>query len=325
VTKGWYCFLEEVLGMWLPLRLAKYWIDRGVAPPRDAILWGYQVVAIFCGAVFAVVVSHFGRLRRVPLIFGGLLILNAGFFHYAGYVENYGLATLLLSTGFIVATDSLFRDQITWVEITVVNILFTAAVASHGVSVWSILALVFFAVIGAYKSYRTLIWVVVINILLSALILGGLYMLFSQYLTPGIGTVHIERKAFLLTWSEMASHRSARDHLILLFNVGTPAIIVTFGTLLIYAERFVRLFLCKDIWFAILYFLGFLIHQFVWVSKIWLVRDWDLFGFTWLPMAYFAYRAVETAEPSYSARLAVLAISMIAGFSWVLSYARIIV
>lgn len=66
---------------------------------------------------------------------------------------------------------------------------------------------------------------------------------------------------------------------------------------------------------------GLLVHQLIWVSTLGIVRNWDLFGFTWMPLAYLGYRALEVIEPPPSTALATFALALLGGFSWVLSFA----
>jgi hypothetical protein len=317
---GYYTFLEELVGMWLPVRIARQLYLAGT-PPSLALLHAYQAVSIACGAVYTVALGYAARRVRYPLAFAPLFLANSAVLLFAGYVENYVTATLLLALGFLKATQALREGPVPVRTVVATNVLFTLALVCHGVSAWSVFALVWLALVAARGSLRRFVLLGLGNALLAAALVGVIYAVFSLWLTPGVGWVHVGPRAFL-GWRDMLEHRPWSDHALVLLRVATPALAVLAVCTLVFPRAVLELARRVDIVFTLLYLLGFLIHQLVWRSTLGTERDWDLFGFTWLPLGWLGYRALEATEPRPATTAAVLVLAAVAGFGWVLAFAR---
>jgi hypothetical protein len=318
---GYYTFLEELVGMWLPVRIARVLFLAGT-PPAQALLYAYEAVSIFCGAVYAVVLGYVARRAQHSFAFATLFLANSAALLFAGYVENYVIAALLLALGFLKAAQDLREGPVATGTVATTTVLFTLALVCHGVAAWSVFSLVWLAVVAARGSLRRFALLGVGHTLLAATLVGATYALFSLWLTPGVGWVHVRPAAFL-GWRDMLAHRPWSDHALALLRVATPALAVLSLCTLLFPRAVLRLTRRADIVFALLYLLGFLMHQLVWRSTLGIQRDWDLFGFTWLPLAYLGYQALEATRPRPAATAAVFTLCLLAGFTWVLAFARV--
>jgi hypothetical protein len=283
IQGGYYTFLEELVGMWLPIRIARELFLAGT-PPSLALLRAYEAVSILCGGVYTVALGYAARKARYPFAFATLFLANSAVLLFAGYVENYVISALLLALGFLKATQSLREGPVPTGTVVAVTVLFTLALVCHGVAAWSVFALVWLAVVAARGSLPRFVLLGVGHTLLAATLVGATYALFSLWLTPGVGWVHVRPGAFL-GWRDMLAHRPWGDHVLALLRVATPALAVLALCTLVFPRAVLGLVRRADIVFALLYLLGFLIHQLVWRSTLGTERDWDLFGFTWLPLA----------------------------------------
>jgi hypothetical protein len=318
---GYYTFLEELVGMWLPVRVARVLFLAGT-PPAQALLYAYEAVSIFCGVVYVVVLGYAARRVQHPFAFATLFLANSVALLFAGYVENYVIAVLLLALGFLKAAQGLREGPAPTGMVTTTTVLFTLALVCHGVAAWSVFSLVWLAVVAARSNLRRFALLGVGHTLLAATLVGVTYALFSLWLTPGVGWVHVRPAAFL-GWRDMLAHRPWSDHALALLRVATPALAVLTLCTLVFPRTVLRLARRADIVFTLLYLLGFLMHQLVWRSTLGIQRDWDLFGFTWLPLAYLGYQALEATGPRPATTAAVFTLCLLAGFTWLLAFARI--
>lgn len=331
---GFYTYLEELVGMWLPTRLARWRHEAAGTDARRALLQAYTWVSIGAGVLYVAAVSLAARRAARPAAFCTILLLNAALQHFAGYVENYQTATLLLAIGFLWATDRLRSGLETGMGTVLgTTALFSLAVTCHGVAVWSVGALAWLAAVAARGHPLRFARFTVAGTAVAAVILGGVYLLFTRWLTPGVSTVHLgggDRglldpawPMFLKGWNAMMAHRPLRDHAWAIARVAAPSLLVLAALLLTVPRAVGRAAASRDGIFALAFLAGFLVHQGVWVSKIGLERDWDLFGFTWLPLAYLAWRAFAEADLPRIAEPLVAVVSLLGGFTWVLAHARV--
>lgn len=327
VGGGYYTFVEELAGMWLPLRLAQVRYHAGV-PPVAAIVEGYRIVSIGFGMLYAAAVTLAARNTDAPRRFALLMFGHAALLLFMGYVENYVGAFTLLALGFLRATDALRRGLAAPACTLGTTALCALAVLFHGVAVWSVLALVVLAAYTESGPNRALGFVKTAsaNAALGLAILAAGYFLFHAYLTPGVTTVHVtpvlrggDALPFATSFGALAAVRPLREQALALLRVGSPALVAISTAAIAVPKPVASLLRARDIRFALAFLLGFLAHQLVWRSTLGTYRDWDLFGFTALPLAYLGARASALLPRGHVVYALLLACCTLAGLSWPLT------
>lgn len=306
---GWYTFYDELVGMWLPLRLA-----RGIASvfnvyTKPAIVAAYSALSFVGGGLFFCVAQRLANTLPSPR-FALLLLLGAAHsLHFAGYVENYALSSLLLTYGVLLTVENHVKPALR------ITLVFAAAVVCHAVAVWSVFALVYMAIRS-----RAFVRTAAIHTAAGLGLVGVVVLLFSLWLTPGVGFAHVHGDTLLANLVETLRTRSLADHAgLLLRTAAAPLLAIALGLLVQPRAALARL-RRPDAIFVLLYLAGFVVHQLVWKSTISLPRDWDLFGYTWLPLVYLAALVTPRYLP-LELGLAILQAAV--GFSWLLRQANL--
>lgn len=320
LSGGYYTFLDELLGMWLPLRLARVRLMEGV-PVVEAITQGYQLVSLASGALLAAVVARTSRGTVQPATYATLLLGNAALLLCAGYVENYSAANALLATVFLVSADRLRHGRAGGRTVLFAALLCALAVLFHGVAVWSVFALAVLPWAAGRGRWRSVLGWSVAAGLVGLATLGVAIGVFRQWITPGVSFVHVRSTAeTLASFRDVLEHRPSHEHIAAFLRVNTPALVLGVTALAFHPVRTLHVWRRADAVFAWLWLAGFLVHQSLWKSTLGVARDWDLFGFTWLPSAYLAWRAHASTQHSALGRAAVLPLAWFGGFAWVLRW-----
>ncbi|HEX5661534.1 MAG TPA: hypothetical protein VFX59_30300 [Polyangiales bacterium] len=328
ITGGYYTFVEELVGMWLPLRIARMYLTEGRSPVA-AIVLGYRVVSIAFGMLYVGTVATFVRRVAAPRLAALLLLSHAAMLMFMGYVENYVGAFALLAVGFLIAIPRLSSGTLTPRHTLAVTALFALAAMFHGVAVWAVFSLVLlaFATNTERAGWTGRARVIVANVALGLGIIVGVYLLFRYYVTPGVGPVHLEPlvgesrrpNPFANSWEELGQIRPVHEHALALLRVGAPSLLVFLAAIAASPRQVLAVFKGRDVHFALLFLLGFLVHQLVWRSGLGIYRDWDLFAFTTLPLVYLATRVVALLPRHPAIYGLVFGSCVLAGLSWSLA------
>lgn len=279
---AYYTYLDELLGMWLPLRLAQLLMPFSDSV-RDAVLAGYRVVSYAAGAAFFAACAAWAKRLASPRFSLFLLLGAPHTLHFAGYVENYAVSSLLLTLGFAVATCALLRQDVTLKTVAVATACFSAAVLFHGVSVWSVFALAFLAASsGAFVRASGL------GIAVAAVVLVPTLAAFEYWITPGVRFVHLAEMTRESTVLATLARRGFDDHVRQVLRIALVPVFAIGIALAVNPRAAFERLKRRDAGFSLAYLFGFSIHQLIWKSTIGLGRDWDLFGYTWLPLTYLA-------------------------------------
>lgn len=322
INGGYYTFIEELVGMWLPLRIGRMYFEAG-RTPVVAIVLGYRVVSIGFGMLYVAVVANIVRRVAEPRSTALLLLSHAAMLLFLGYVENYVGAFTLLGVGMLLAAQRLREGALQPRDTLLTTGLFAIAAMFHGVAVWAVFSLILLA-FATEKARMGRARIIVANVALGLGIIAGVYLLFHYYVTPGVGPVHLEPlvghsrrpNPFASSWRELGEVRSLREHALALLRVSAPSLIVIVAGIAAAPKRALGAFKRRDVQFVLLFLFGFLVHQLAWRSGLGIYRDWDLFGFTALPLAYLATRAAALLPRHNAIYGLVFGSALLAGFSW---------
>lgn len=302
---GWYTFYDELVGMWLPLRLARVAVEHLGLEARTAILYAYRALSWSCGLAFFFVAHRLANTLPSPR-FAMLLLLGAAHsLQFAGYVENYQLSSLLLTLGFLVVVERSVKPT------PAITVLFAAAVVCHAVSVWSVLALVYLAARRG-RFVRT----AAVHSAIGLALIAAVAALFALWLTPGVGFAHAHASTLLDDFGKTLATRSLAEHANQLGRTAAAPIVAIVLALVATPRAALTQLRTPEARFAGLYLAGFLVHQLVWKSTLGMAADWDLFGYTWLPLVYLAARVTPRYLP-LELGLAILQAGL--GWSWLLA------
>jgi hypothetical protein len=318
---GYYTFLDEVAGMWLPIRIAQVLHAHGMQAVV-ALERAYVGVSIASGVLFVVAVALAGRHVPQRALFATVLVVNAHNRLFAGYIENYPACFALLACVFLLGTGELRAKSDSVARVIGIAILSGVAVTFHAVAVWSVFALAYFALVprGPFQpraATASMALVAGLGTLLAA------YLLFSLYLTPGVGFVHATR--LTASMPTVLHERAWAEHRMAIARVALPGLVLIASSAIAAPRAVLWLLRARDVRFALLWLLGFGAHQALWPSTIGLTQDWDLFSLTWLPLAYLGFRATTTAvcrrgiDPDRGVLAATFALAVIGGLSWVVT------
>lgn len=319
-----YAFLDELVGMWLPLRVARALHTALSWRGREAIQWGYAYVAFASGVGFCLVLAALLPRVRRPRALATLLLVNAATLFFCGYVENYGLASTLVACGLLPALLALRAGECGPRHVFVATACCSAAVACHAVTCWSVFALVAlaFAAVPPWRAgLKRFAATAAGGLAIAGGVLGAIYLLFSKWITPGVQSVHGNGRS-ILSRAEMFVHRPPAEHTLAILRVALPAVVVLAAALLVAPARTLRRLVRADALVALALFAGFMVHQLIWRSGYNTYTDWDLFGFTWFPLAYLAHAAYESTDPPPWTEGALFALCVLGGLGWPLFFAR---
>ncbi|HEX6244669.1 MAG TPA: hypothetical protein VFZ61_27310, partial [Polyangiales bacterium] len=202
------------------------------------------------------------------------------------------------------------------------------AVLFHGVAVWSVFGLVALAFMTkpARPGVLSRGLIIVTNGALGLGVLGLGFALFYYYLTPGVTPVHVTPLVHggpslpvATSFGELASVRPVGDHALAVLRIGFPALVALLAAALALPRQTLALWSGRDVRFALIWLSGFALHQLLWRSTLGTYRDWDLFGFTAIPLAYLAARAHLLLPRARAIDALLLAIATLAGLSWPLA------
>jgi hypothetical protein len=339
-----YTFLDELIGMWLPIRLAQRFFAGGKPDGMEPVLaleWGYQLVSVSAGVVFTGVAAFTSRKLPQRHLLLVLLLLGAMARLFAGYVENYSFCNALLGVVFLIGATALRRardrqDRAATRRglVLLAAALSALAVSFHAVAVWCVFALALYAIVATPESLRARALTAIPAAVVGLLTLAAIWQLFTKWVTPGVGFVHANRFVMGDTFKRVLHDRTLPEHAMAIAKVGLPSLVMGGLALVVAPRAALRLLRARDVWFALLWLAGFLVHQAIWTSTIGMRQDWDLFGLTWLPLAWLAWRLVVEMLGAPDARgegddatardavdlpvlVAGAALTVLAGLSWV--------
>jgi len=328
VGQGFYTCLDEAAGMWVPVRMAQS-LYRSGTPAVPALELSYQVVSVGAGVLFTGVVALAAARAPQRYLFATLLLINAYARIFAGYLENYSVCTALLGGLFLVAAGGL-RDEDgarPW-HVALVAAVAAVAVSFHAVAVWCVFPLAYYAItavrrVGALRR----VGIAATAMLVGLAVLGAAYLLFTRWLTVGIDFAHASRPHLRDEVLRAFHDRTWAEHRMVVAKVALPAIVLIALGALAAPRATLTLLRARDVHFALLWLLGFGVHQAFWISTIGLRKDWDLFGTSWLPLAYLAWRVTvgvckADRKTDVPVLVATYALALVGGLSFVATAMR---
>lgn len=271
---------------------------KSLLPYTENPMISYRILSTLCGGFFLVLLT-FQFWREKNLNIGVLLLLsNGGSLLFYGYMENYVLVTLFISTTILYGYNSIQNKNSSTSQILTLALLASLSAITHLISGFMILGLIYYCVVKSNPGRNTskklsfttffhgellknsfLAGMVAISVLLPLY----LYFFYFSDLRIDFSLAHASHPPFLSLKKIFSLNH--------LYDLGLEAVFVAFTSIVslkygFFFEKkaFLELMIQKDFKFLLLIFLGFFVHFFTYNPLLGYPADWDLMGFIWIPL-----------------------------------------
>jgi hypothetical protein len=243
----------------------------------------YRLVSTLAGFLFLVQLVRFFKQNQFGLSGFLLVIGSGGMLIFFGYVENYSLTTLLLSTillkGYSIDKD---KQKTNLLSITVLS---ATAVLFHLVSGYIFFALVYLC----YRTSKGTRHFVIRSLFYGALGLAIIalpffYFLFFADSRFELSLTHIAHPPFYPIRRILSTNHLKEILSCMFFSVGLSFLVILYS--LVYKRRLLFDFGKQNL-FLFWGIVGFILHAFLFNPLLGFPSDWDVMTIYWFPISIF--------------------------------------
>jgi hypothetical protein len=271
---------------------------KSLLPYTENPMISYRIISTICGGFFLILLTfQFWKQKSLSMVVL-LLLSNGGSLLFYGYMENYVLTTLLISTTILYGFNTIQIDNYNTSHILIMAFLAALCAITHLISGFMIFGLIYYCVVksnmiritsekytfasffhGELLKNSLLAGTAAMSILLPLY----LYFIYFSDLRIDFSLAHASHPPFL-SLKKIFSLNHLYDLVLEAVFIAYASIVsIKFG-FFFEKKAFLELLTRKEFKFILLIFMGFFLHYFTYNPLLGYPADWDLMGFIWIPL-----------------------------------------